>query len=611
MIAGHQKKLQVAIERLKRIQSGNKRLSSLEHNTSSDVLDPPAYQGTKWLGVDSSNYWADQSIRKSSSGENLYAASGPLELTTFQQPKDEEASRSSPSYRGVVMGNSWPEPNIKTGQQDVVPIQVHRATNIHHHVPSEKHIEGEPPPPYTFYDTREHDHVDGDATPTNERRRIPAPPDDSDGMATIRRPSAKVSPRIAPKPKPVAKIIAKTKRSSREGPPEIIKLDNNNTIENNSGSMAYSCSTLPRKFSKRNHREHIYDEPADNPESPPHGIFGVTNSSVPNSPAHHGQESPWGKGGKRAPPPPPKRTNSIKCNMNKVGRGPEICMDDTSDCQNWLVSSQNCEGSLQPQGKPIYANCVQSLSERCPSKQLVPGNDRRHSSTGNKDSFPPPPPISSPVSSLASVSLASCLSSSATSNYTSGESYNNNQLSYVSSDLDNPLNDIIQQLEQTSSTEPTNITSTHSTPGTHRKPPAIAPKPAVISKIPPKDVKLGDWQDGRNDGSDASDNVEASSAGEKLQSVSSESNPSSGTSDTNTLPFANENVGTIKQRNPSNKTSIVTVSGSEDGDLDHCNTSKTVDLNCSIFEDDTDTIKRRPKCHSPYNHNADHQHRGW
>ena len=91
--------------------------------------------------------------------------------------------------------------------------------------------------------------------------------------------------------------------------------------------------------------------------------------------------------------------------------------------------------------------------------------------------------------------------------------------------------------------------------------------------------RLGDWQDGRLS-NDSSSGSEDSDSG--LDSRRSESSTSLGcsascgansSSDVHTLPFANENVGTIKQRgSSSSKPSVVTSSDSGD-----------VELNSSLF----------------------------
>ena len=85
--------------------------------------------------------------------------------------------------------------------------------------------------------------------------------------------------------------------------------------------------------------------------------------------------------------------------------------------------------------------------------------------------------------------------------------------------------------------------------------------------------RLGDWQDGRLS-NDSSSSEDSDSGLESRRSESNTSlNCSAGSSDMNTLPFANENVGTIKQRgSSSSKPSVITTSD-----------SGTVELNSNLF----------------------------
>ena len=94
-----------------------------------------------------------------------------------------------------------------------------------------------------------------------------------------------------------------------------------------------------------------------------------------------------------------------------------------------------------------------------------------------------------------------------------------------------------------------------------------------------KGVRLGDWQDSRTAGDSSDDSDSGLESRQSVSSGSLASNGSGGTIDSNTLPFANENVGTIKQRNSTAKTSIVSNSDSKK-------------LNVSIFDEGTATIRR-------------------
>lgn len=81
-------------------------------------------------------------------------------------------------------------------------------------------------------------------------------------------------------------------------------------------------------------------------------------------------------------------------------------------------------------------------------------------------------------------------------------------------------------------------------------------------------------------------------------SISLESNGSGGAVESNTLPFANENVGTIKQRNTSSKPSILTSANGDGNDLDK-----------SLFENDATSVKREIQANNENVDNANTQSR--
>lgn len=92
-----------------------------------------------------------------------------------------------------------------------------------------------------------------------------------------------------------------------------------------------------------------------------------------------------------------------------------------------------------------------------------------------------------------------------------------------------------------------------------------------------------DWQDCRT--SECSDDSDSGlESRHSASSASLESSGSGGAVESNTLPFANENVGTIKQRNPSAKPSILTMADGESGKL-----------NVSLFENGSATIRRNSR----------------
>lgn len=400
--------------------------------------------------------------------------------------------------------------------------------------------------------------------------------DDTEGSSTLKRPSAIVSPRISTRPKPIAKIIAKTKRTSRDVtssiPGDIIKVDCP-TLEDIGGNPGYS-GTLGRKssFSKP---EPIYDTPSSEmSQSSPslhHSPVASRSSSAGSTPAgtpQHYAVTPMtraGSGtiGRKAPPPPPKRTNSIKCEGpgpyvdRNVQRTVSVSEEHPHQKQPQQQQQQQPETNQHrpavPQPKPAFSGCVNSLNQRFQGnsnnkdevssppvtlRERPPALDSRNAKDdGRRDSSssdmslpeapneytppqeedfpPPPPPISAPTPT-------------GPTHYT---------------DCDNPLTEVIERLERNSNQSNS-------------------------------DSGVGAGFSGKRN--------ESSASLDSTHSVSS--------TDLNTLPFANENVGTIKQRNPSSKPSIVTVSSGEES------ADKNVGLNTSVFEEsDTGTMKRKPQ----------------
>ena len=288
---------------------------------------------------------------------------------------------------------------------------------------------------------------------------------------------------------------------------------------------------------------------------------------------------------KRPPPPPPKRTNSIKCDSlqcHKDSSGSPSAAPSVGDPGSAPPASGN-SAVVQPvvvqqQGQRAFTSCVAALSQRfqdpesnagatsndnsasepAPLSKGVPVSDSMQSlpepPTNDYvppqcEEFPPPPP---PISATSTASQNS-----------------NAQVSSVQSKSRNapeqPLNHVLNQFEQSGNT------------GTIRR-----AAPQSVENSPAK---------------------QGFSCGRTEPSGHMESGVSSASTDT--LPFANENVGTIKQRTAAAKPSIVSVSGGEDAmgtdmlthsaaDLEQ--SARQVDLNSGMFEDSgTSTIQRRPR----------------
>ncbi len=619
VFVGHQKKVMLAIERLLRIQSGSRRISTLERRGSTEMLEPASnYPTPKWLGDQAAQYSPEviRTPRRSPSGENLpsigHYTPGIAEIKSFHSP-EHHGSQEILNLRKMTSCSK----NSMLYQPDVVAIQVNRGTPTRGSIDESsttvtyQSFQG----PFNEHNKslEETSHSDGEMTLARDRTMGSI--DDLDGSSTLRR-TAMVSPRIAPKPKPIAKIVAKSKRTSRDVSSDIIKIDNSPIIDSCGGSPGYS-GTLGRK-STFHQSEPIYDLPADLASSQP-GSPACSGSNSCN--ISHYAVSPVNRT-KKPPPPPPKRTNSIKSESivsykktSSEGSTPtsgsyiqspqqpgfsscvkslsdKFAHQDSSD-GNSPVGSPHKGGTLErpkrgtlerpkggtlerpkggslerpkggslerPKGgtldrhKPVVADKPKKGGTLERPKQLDTAGQMEDGADSNSkplprsesdnislpdqpiydytppqcDDFPPPPPPISATTPRQHI---------ITNNYA------------VAADDNNPLTEAIHRLEHTSS----------------RK-------------------SLSDWKD---------DDSDTDSGFGAKRNESSSSIDSTGTiTSADMLPFANENVGTIKQRNNSNnKPSIVTVSMEEGGE-------KSLDLNSSIFSDNDDgtaTVKRNPK----------------
>ncbi len=605
IIPGHQKKMMLAIERLKRIQSGSRRLSTLEKSRSGNesMLEPAStYPTPQWLMNEHSSgpqhyhhhsqlvgamaappspshYGSAQQVaiitrpKRSGSGESLTKGPTTPELRTFQGSTE----------------NVYRKSNNLVYQPDVVAIQLNRSSSMRtgslteddkviyesFHGPSGSPSFKSSGSGHFFNDSRKRSSFDRSST------------DDLDGLATIRRPSAKVSPRVAPKPRPVAKIIAKTKRASRDFASEIIKMDGGNFYPN-------ATNSLDRKMSfNKSVVEPIYDLPADfhkplyvstekhstPPQSPnkskqysPGHYAPGSNASPQHSPGHYAS-SPVGKVMKKAPPPPPKRTNSIKSDShphlkNNIGqkqsqRKTEFTKDVTPPRpplpQGYIASppvrhqtfnNDETSQSLKPNKEHEFQKTDESSSikdkrhEYSKSSSSISSlanvpEPMNYTPSQSEDFPPPPPPISTSPSHTKSLAQNT-----------------SNQETRISEslDTDNPLSDVIEQLER------------------------------KTGNSDARQIVNQEWQDSGTDesGSDSDSGYEPKHGLSIAQCAAY-------TGSTDTLPFANENVGTIKSRNQSSKPSIITVSNDEGEDGE-----RVVDVDTSFFED-SGTIKRKPK----------------
>ena len=312
-------------------------------------------------------------------------------------------------------------------------------------------------------------------------------------------------------------------------------------------SPGYS-GTLGRKSSFHK-PEPIYDNPADIPLMQPLLHHSRSSPGSPSGPSvQHYAVSPMSKGGKKPPPPPPKRTNSIKMD----GPGPYFEKNLHGSAGSDNSPSSPAPGATQ---EP-FASCVKSLADR------FSGTD---------------------ISSAAASSVPHTDSSGVTLR---------KHLTEGSSQKDDGRRDSCSS-EMSLPEAPHEYTP----PEEEDFPP---PPPPLLAQTPTKAYST--YTDSENPLSEVIERLEGKTptssasgsdttlASKRNESSSSlDSNISISSTDLNTLPFANENVGTIKQRNPSSKPSIVTVSS----EGDEQSSEKNIELNSSLFEDNTGTIKRK------------------
>ncbi|CAH1795709.1 unnamed protein product [Owenia fusiformis] len=578
---GHQKKMMLAIDRLKRIDSNSKRLSThssvsshSDHRGSMDLLETSSMssQGSqsRWSGDMKDSAYGSQVVDimpsrpgKSSSGESLSTAGSGPELKTFQQPANQEIvhirnnSSHGLTYQPDVVAINRGVP--RSGTNDTLGSDGDSGSSSSgsgHYQSSFYGPSGRKTPEMV---------LDGDATPVLERRNY----DDADGGGTLRRTTAVVNPQMAKPIKPVAKIVAKSKRGNTT--PEILKMDCNGD----------------GPFKKQ---EIIYDQPAEYVKGSPTG-GSPRNSTVPGSPRHgsprnSAQNSPRtslmhppgsprhapnmaagiaqaaAARAKKAPPPPPKRTNSIK---SDIGVKVDVKTDNDVSPKHSPkadlgkaalppkppahVVQQQLQQQLQQRQQNIQLenasnNSVKNLTDKfnkTPPKGLVDPNSE-------VDDFPPPPP---PIAVHDNVNKSdpsgiTRVAKTLDDNIAELESLET-QLKQQSMDLDKPV-----KQDKPHNIDQDRLRSESSSPRSGSASPNLT-------------------RDGVNSGS-ASPNLRRDGVNASNLSI-----------DSNTLPFANENVGTIKSRDKQNKPSIVSSNGE----------GEETQLNQSMFEE-TGTMKRKP-----------------
>ncbi|XP_074649443.1 uncharacterized protein LOC141904707 isoform X3 [Tubulanus polymorphus] len=574
---GHQKKTLLAIDRLKKLAAGAKRASITmnERRGSSDLLHNgpkiqhtlPQYNNTRW-SAEMANHQSQLSHevtiatiqpRKSPSGDSINSAP---EMKTFL-PMDE--------CRGSF--------EMLHQQRTKRLGSVERAVIESHSQPGS-----------------------GDVTPTNERSSTP---DSLDG----RRPSAVVNPRMNGsipnnKQKPVAMIVAKTRRSSRDVAPEIIPIDDvEKSSENDSSSDM---------------KDHIYDKPegSDAPSSPQ----GVVNSANESFYALAQLKS----NSKRIPPPtPPKRINSFRSESSEnvtdeeLGSSPPppplppplVMRDAMENSQTFTgciksLSEKFCRREGSDRIPFTTQNLNQSTEEFPPPPSPLLGNNRESTLTTNTSvskpgvAKPQEPPKVEPkpkLTPLIESNLHKAIKNELSMKSTSEIKQSDNSVispskeslkmnNFIKSPRKEPLkvSDSILKSPNREAAKPKDSPIASEPSAKVESLPQVKPKPFTNNqplKVMPPVVPKGNDNDSSG-GSDIEDgNATVRRVSKVKRNESTTSLDSNVSTDSNTLPFANENVGTIKQRNPANKPSIV-----------------PLDIDDDSWEE-TATMKRRPSNH--------------
>ncbi|PVD37657.1 hypothetical protein C0Q70_00255 [Pomacea canaliculata] len=415
--------------------------------------------------------------------------------------------------------------------------------------------------------------------------------------------------KVHPKPKLVTMAVAKVKRSSRESSPDTemekheseCNSDGNKTPPVMSTSVAAIAAMMEQsgevytggavkksgvtgalvdtsKQLRVETKEHIYDQPqvgtashspnaAAAPHSPkpqvmpkPASPLHVATHHDPSTPS---SGSPTGRS-KKAPPPPPKRTHSIRSDtapITKVDSGPAFSVTTTASV---TASHGNIIHGASKQPVPVpnshkqpppvlekppaqtqaFASCVKSLSERFGKKSEMEGSQESLSS--DSDEFPPPPP---PIAM----------------DIITPKIHNYGIPSRMDTHMSTHTKDYLVHSHQPSHPKDYSFQNRLKQPHPHAHPAAESPEPHVLPASassskrtsPARDVHAGSLPPERAKATEP--NLYTSNLVDKRSesTTSFESTASSSSTDSNTLPFANENVGTIKQRAAVNKPSII------------------------------------------------------
>lgn len=618
-ISGHQKKIMLAIDRLKRILSGTKRLSTLDGRDAPEALEPPM-ASIRWSGERSSppppappqynELPPYLKPRRSSSGDSLSTNSSGGEMKSLNQPLESEYANTS---------NMQPKPPA------VVPIKVKRSmsqstpngmSEAKESVTHQKMCQSFHAPP-----DRTSDYSDRETTPTG---------DDSFQMSSSPMGGPHpVAPVVAAKPKPVAMIVAKSKQPSREGSPDIIDIEKHEAEKNNDSYKSPVKNLEGFKYPlatngslKRRTSEHIYDTPqTGTPRTvsnyvnyPPMTVHQV--SPGPASPLHVStqfsyahqqggsprgsqQNSPGGRG-KKAPPPPPKRNASLRQNetANKVGLSPSHIVTSSGPGMTSVLSPPPIQQKPQisaPQAQ-AFVNCVQSLSERFGKKSEE--NSAGDNVSSDNEELPPAPPVAMEIiePKISNYGLLGKSDKTSSGEYMLQQRLKRESSTSASSTTNGVESAFGVKLRQAKTESQPQNQSSDSAVSVNQSSTVISQE-SVQDKngVNIQNAQICVQQNSENANASKDTDSQVSDVGKQRKdstgSGKGELSLSSSTSslDSNTLPFANENVGTIKQRAQQSKPSLVMIL--DDG----CSAVHAEDeTNSNGSSDNTDTIKRTP-----------------
>ena len=612
LVTGHQKKIMLAIERLKRILSGTKRLSTMEgQRDSMEVLEAPV-ASIRWSGERSSppppappqynELPPYLKPRRSSSGDSLSTNSSG-ELKSINQPIENEYANmcnmhpKSPSVVPIKVKRSLSQssPNGMTDGRDRVGSPQIMCKSFH--APGD----------------RTSDYSDRENTPTG---------DDIEQLSRSPVGIASIAPRVATKPKPVATIIAKAKQTSREGSSDIIDIEKHEAERNTDGYKSPVKSlegfTYPLATNgslKRRTSEHIYDTPQLGPPRPapnyvnysPMSLHQVPfcsggsihvsthfESNQSGSPRASLQNSPGGRA-KKAPPPPPKRTHSIRTSTSDkvdVVKNDNVPITSVNSPVTSVVSPPQIQPKPQYSSSPqtqAFVNCVQSLSERF-GKKSEENSMCDNTSSDGEDLPPPPPPVAMDIITPKISNYGLLVKGDKP---TSGEYMLQQRLKRENSANGSPGSNGVEsafgvklrqvQIESQNQTEESGSNGdTNSLPSQDRtcSQETSNAQNSVHQNVTQTNTLSESYTKDQSAQKSESEQASKDLNGNLNLSVSTSS------LDSNSIPFANENVGTIKQRAPAAKPSLVMIY--DDG------RPQAGDSDSGVNGENKDTLKRAP-----------------